>query len=99
MKDYQAFARHVIEAIPDRPISFEVFADEFDEMELQALEMASWREKVAYHDSYVPVLDEDNLHLCNADLTEQVLQSKDCVVIVTPPSGVDWQWVVKTAFW
>ena len=40
--DYRAFARDVLLAIPDRPISFEVFSDEFDEMEAQALEIASW---------------------------------------------------------
>lgn len=40
--DYRAFARDVLAAIPDRPISFEVFSDEFDEMERQALEIASW---------------------------------------------------------
>ena len=52
---------------------------------------------MAYHDSCVPVLDEDYLHLCSVELTEQVLQSKDCVVIVTPHSGVEWQWVVKNS--
>jgi transaldolase len=46
VQDYKAFAREVLEAIPDRPISFEVFADEFDEMERQALEIASWGESV-----------------------------------------------------
>jgi len=40
--DYRAFAREILEAIPDRPISFEVFSDEFDEMERQALEIATW---------------------------------------------------------
>jgi len=40
--DYRAFARTVLEAIPDRPISFEVFSDEFEEMEHQALEIARW---------------------------------------------------------
>lgn len=40
--DYRAFAREALRAVPDRPISFEVFADEFDEMEQQALEIASW---------------------------------------------------------
>jgi transaldolase len=44
--DYRAFAREVLQAIPDRPISFEVFADEFDEMERQAREIASWGEHV-----------------------------------------------------
>lgn len=40
--DYMEFARTLLRAIPDRPISLEVFADEFDEMEWQAREIASW---------------------------------------------------------
>lgn len=40
--DYRAFAREVLAAIPDRPISFEVFSDELPEMERQAHEIASW---------------------------------------------------------
>lgn len=40
--DYKAFALEVLRAVPDRPVSFEVFADEFDEMEAQALEINSW---------------------------------------------------------
>lgn len=40
--DYRAFARDVVQAIPDRPISFEVFSDDFDEMAVQALEIAGW---------------------------------------------------------
>lgn len=46
VSDYKAFAKEILEAIPDRPISFEVFSDEFDEMERQALEIASWGENV-----------------------------------------------------
>lgn len=44
--DYRCFAHEIIQLIPDRPISFEVFADEFPEMERQALEMASWGQNV-----------------------------------------------------
>jgi len=44
--DYVEFARKVLAAIPDRPVSFEVFADEFDQMEAQALEIASWGRNV-----------------------------------------------------
>src|SRR5574339_171606 len=44
--DYRAFAKEVLAAIPDRPISFEVFSDEFDEMERQAREIASWGSNV-----------------------------------------------------
>jgi transaldolase len=46
VQDYPSFAREVLEAIPNRPISFEVFADEFGEMERQALEIASWGKNV-----------------------------------------------------
>src|SRR5687767_14464103 len=44
--DYRAFAHQVLAAIPDRPISFEVFSDEFREMESQAHEIAAWGEHV-----------------------------------------------------
>jgi len=44
--DYRTFAREVLAEIPDRPISFEVFSDEFREMERQAHEIASWGENV-----------------------------------------------------
>lgn len=40
--EYADFACNVLAAIPDRPVSFEVFADDFDEMERQAIEIASW---------------------------------------------------------
>ena len=46
IRDYRAFARKVLAAIPDRPISFEVFSDEFAEMERQAREIATWGEHV-----------------------------------------------------
>ena len=42
VSDYTAFAREILAAIPDRPISFEVFADEFDEMERQARLINTW---------------------------------------------------------
>ena len=46
LTDYRAFAREIVDAIPDRPISFEVFSDEFEEMERQAREIATWGENV-----------------------------------------------------
>jgi transaldolase len=42
VRDYRTFARAVLAAIPDRPISFEVFSDDFVEMERQAREIAAW---------------------------------------------------------
>ena len=46
VSDYAAFAKQVLQAIPDKPISFEVFADEFGEMERQARAIASWGQNV-----------------------------------------------------
>ena len=52
--DYEAFARKVIKAIPDRPISFEVFADDAPTMIEQARQIASWGSNVNVK---VPVTD------------------------------------------
>jgi transaldolase len=52
--DYRAFAKDVLAAVPNRPISFEVFADEFREMERQAREIATWGECVFVK---IPVTD------------------------------------------
>lgn len=46
ISDYAAFAKDILKAIPDRPISFEVFSDEFDEMRRQALQIAGWGKNV-----------------------------------------------------
>ena len=44
--DYVTFAKDILKEIPDKPISFEVFADEFGEMERQAVEIADWGRNV-----------------------------------------------------
>jgi transaldolase len=44
--DYRAFARDILAAIVDKPVCFEVFADDFAEMERQALEIAAWADNV-----------------------------------------------------
>ena len=46
LTDYRAFAHEVLAAIKDKPISFEVFADEFPEMRRQAREIATWGDNV-----------------------------------------------------
>ncbi len=46
VRDYHAFASEVLAAIRDRPISFEVFSDEFAEMERQARTISTWGDHV-----------------------------------------------------
>jgi len=44
--DYRAFCKDILTSISDKPLSFEVFSDDFEEMEAQALEIASWGDNV-----------------------------------------------------
>lgn len=44
--DYEAFARDIIQSIPDRSLSLEVFADDFADMERQARKIMTWGENV-----------------------------------------------------
>ncbi|MBI3493212.1 MAG: transaldolase [Acidobacteria bacterium] len=46
ISDYRAFALEVLRIVSDRPVSFEVFSDEFTEMERQALAIAEWGRNV-----------------------------------------------------
>ena len=53
--------------------------------------------EIAYHDPHVSVLHEDGLDLRSVDLSQEYLQSVDCVIIVTPHSDIDWGFVVKNS--
>lgn len=44
--DYRDFCKDILKSIHDKPLSFEVFSDDFSEMERQAFEIASWGENV-----------------------------------------------------
>jgi len=46
ISDYQAFAKDILSIIKDKPVSFEVFSDDFNNMERQALEIAGWGDNV-----------------------------------------------------
>jgi transaldolase len=81
--DYREFARAVLAAIPNRPISFEVFSDEFDEMERQARDIASWGEHV-----YVKIPVTNTLRQPAYDLIHR-LSHGGVKVNVTAVMGLD----------
>ena len=54
ISNYEQFARDVVEQIPDRPVSFEVFADDFNEMERQAKQISTWGKNIYVK---IPVTD------------------------------------------
>jgi len=65
--DYEGFARDILQAIPDRPISLEVFADEFPEMERQARRIATWGRNV-----YVKIPVTNTKAASSADLVRRL---------------------------
>lgn len=55
--DYQSFAREVLKIVKDKPISFEVLSDDFNEMERQAHKIAEWGTNVYVK---IPVINTRN---------------------------------------
>ncbi|MFP5228633.1 MAG: transaldolase [Acidobacteriota bacterium] len=60
VRNYEAFARSLLRAIPNRPISLEVFADDESEMEMQALTIATWGANVNVK---IPITSRDGVFL------------------------------------
>ena len=67
ISDYQAFALDILGTIKNYPISFEVFSDDFDEMQRQALLIASWGKNV-----YVKIPVTNTLGEPSYDLIRQL---------------------------
>lgn len=65
--DYEAFGKSLAQTIPDRPFSFEVLSDDFDEMEQQALQIAGWGENI-----YVKIPITDTLGRSSAPLLKRL---------------------------
>jgi transaldolase len=68
--DYVAFAKDILTVISDKPISFEVFADEFVQMERQALKIADWGKNV-----YVKIPVMNTKRETSYDLVRKLSQS------------------------
>ena len=65
IKDYEIFAKDILSTIKEKPISFEVFSDEFDEMENQALDIASWASNVNVKIPITNTKSESSVNLIN----------------------------------
>ena len=61
--DYETFARDILAVIHDRPISFEVFSDEWDDMERQARQIAAWGANVYVKIPVTNTRGESSAHL------------------------------------
>ena len=71
IRDYKSFAKDILKEIKKKPISFEVFSDEFSEMERQADEIASWGSNV-----YVKIPITNTKRQSSANLIRSLSQKK-----------------------
>jgi transaldolase len=67
--DYESFGRSLARAIPNRPFSFEVLSDDFDQMEQQAQKIATWGDNV-----YVKIPITDTRGRSSAALVKRLAQ-------------------------
>src|SRR3972149_5420683 len=66
IKDYEAFAKDILQTVTTKPISLEVFSDEFPEMRRQALKLSGWGKNVyakipitnSHGESSIPLIKE-----------------------------------------
>ena len=72
IKDYEAFAKDILQTVTAKPISLEVFSDEFPEMKRQALKLAGWGRNVYVKIPITNSRGEPSLPLIRALAAEQV---------------------------
>ncbi len=71
IKDYEAFAKDILSTIKNKPISFEVFSDDFNEMEKQAMKIAGWGNNV-----YVKIPITNTKKESSKDLIKRLAEKK-----------------------
>jgi transaldolase len=91
--DYEGFAHQMLEQITDRPISFEVFSDDFNEMERQARKISTWGKNVFVK---IPITNTSkkssadvvrHLVLDGIQLNITALMTPDQVRVISPVLG------------
>ncbi len=88
ISDYEAFARSVLEHVTEKPISFEVFSDEFPEMRRQALKIRDWQENVYVKIPITNTRAESALPLIAELATEGVKVNVTAILTLEQVKGV-----------
>ncbi|MDP3561969.1 MAG: transaldolase [Legionellaceae bacterium] len=83
IQDYKAFALDILSEIKDKPLSFEVFSDDFNDMERQANEIASWADNV-----YIKIPVTNTKQAASYDLIKK-LSAKEIKLNVTAIMTLD----------
>lgn len=86
--DYEAFARDILHTVRDKPISFEVFSDDFPEMRRQALKISRWQENVYVKIPITTTRQESSLPLIRELAREGVKLNITAVLTLDQVCGV-----------
>jgi len=86
--DYESFAKDVLQTITDKPISFEVFSDEFPEMRRQALKIRQWGKNVYVKIPITNTRQESSLPLVRELGKEGVKVNVTAILTVAQVRGV-----------
>ena len=88
IQDYEAFARDVLKSVTAKPISFEVFSDEFSEMRRQALKIAAWQKNVYVKIPITNTRSESSLPLVRELAKEGVQLNITAILTLDQVGGV-----------
>lgn len=88
LKDFEAFARDVLQSITEKPISFEVFSDEFPEMRRQALKINGWAKNVYVKIPITNTRAESSLQLIRELASEGVKLNVTAILTLEQVKGV-----------
>jgi transaldolase len=88
LHDYEAFAREILQHITEKPISFEVFSDEFPEMRRQALKIKGWAKNVYVKIPITNTRGESSLPLVRELALEGVKLNVTAILTLEQVGGV-----------
>ena len=88
LHDYEAFAHEILQQITEKPISFEVFSDEFPEMRRQALKIKSWAKNVYVKIPITNTRSESSLPLVRELALEGVKLNVTAILTLDQVKGV-----------
>lgn len=88
ISDYRAFCKDILTTIKDKPLSFEVFSDDFVEMERQAMEIASWGKNVYVKIPVTSTREETCYSLVRKLASQKVKLNVTAIMTLTQVSDV-----------
>ncbi|MGD0206018.1 MAG: transaldolase [Verrucomicrobiota bacterium] len=88
LHDYEAFAHEILQHITEKPISFEVFSDEFPEMRRQALKINNWAKNVYVKIPITNTRGESSLPLVRELALEGVKLNVTAILALEQVAGV-----------